>query len=92
MMRIALDIYNTESEDVTYKWWVLQDTGELLATFRWPGNRSIEKIKTVRLYARETEGINRTANGCEVSVRIFRPVKISPCDGQISDIHCSIPV
>jgi len=45
----------TESEDVTYKWWVLQDTGELLATFSWPENRSIEKIKDGFLYARETK-------------------------------------
>lgn len=44
-----------DSEDLTYNWWVLQDTGELLATFRWPGNRSIEKIKDGNLYARETE-------------------------------------
>ncbi|NBC03365.1 MAG: 6-bladed beta-propeller [Bacteroidetes bacterium] len=44
-----------DSEDLTYKWWVLEDTGELLATFSWPGNRSIEKIKDGYLYARETE-------------------------------------
>jgi hypothetical protein len=45
----------TDSEDLTYQWWVLQDTGELLATFRWPGNRSIEEIKDGYLYARQTE-------------------------------------
>ncbi|MEX0661300.1 MAG: 6-bladed beta-propeller [Balneolaceae bacterium] len=44
-----------EDDNLTYKWWVLQDTGELLATFSWPGNRSIEKIKDGYLYARETE-------------------------------------
>ncbi|MCG2588233.1 6-bladed beta-propeller [Rhodohalobacter sulfatireducens] len=44
-----------DSEDLSYDWWVLQDTGEFLATFRWPGNRSIEKIKDSYLYARETE-------------------------------------
>lgn len=44
-----------ESEDLTHEWWVLQDSGELLATFSWPGNRSIEKIKDGYLYARETE-------------------------------------
>lgn len=42
-------------EDLTHNWWVLQDTGELLAKFSWPGNRSIEKIKDGYLYARETE-------------------------------------
>jgi len=44
-----------EGEDFMCKWWVLQDTGELIATFRWPGNRSIEKIKNGYVYARETE-------------------------------------
>lgn len=44
-----------DSEDLTYEWWVLQDKGELLATFTWPGNRSIEKIKDGYLYALETE-------------------------------------
>lgn len=44
-----------ESKKLTYQWWVLQDTGELIATFRWPGNRSIEKIKDGYVYARETE-------------------------------------
>jgi len=38
-----------------HEWWVLQDTGELIATFRWPGNRSIEKIQDGYFYARETE-------------------------------------
>lgn len=44
-----------DSENLTYDWWVLQDTGELIAKFRWPENRSIEKIKDDYLYARETE-------------------------------------
>ncbi len=42
-------------EILTYEWWVLENTGELLAKFRWPANRSIEKIKDGYLYARETE-------------------------------------
>jgi hypothetical protein len=45
----------SDSDNLTYEWWVLQDSGELLATFSWPGNRSIEKIKDGYLYARETE-------------------------------------
>lgn len=45
----------TDSDKRTYTWWVLQDTGELLATFSWPENRSVEKIKDGFLYARETE-------------------------------------
>ncbi|NBC02197.1 MAG: 6-bladed beta-propeller [Bacteroidetes bacterium] len=44
-----------DREDLTFKWWVLEDTGDLLAKFSWPGNRSIEKIKDGYLYARETE-------------------------------------
>lgn len=44
-----------DSEDLIYEWWVLQDTGELIAKFRWPRNRSIEKIKDGYLYALETE-------------------------------------
>lgn len=44
-----------DSEDLNYDWWVLQDSGELFAKFRWPGNRSIEKIKDGYVYARETD-------------------------------------
>jgi len=44
-----------ESDNLTYEWFVLQDTGDLLVKFRWPGNRSIEKIKNGYLYARETD-------------------------------------
>ncbi|MCC5940076.1 MAG: 6-bladed beta-propeller [Balneolaceae bacterium] len=44
-----------ESEELVYEWWLIQDTGALLATFRWPGNRSIEKINNGYLYTRETE-------------------------------------
>jgi len=41
-------------ENSMYEWWVLQDTGELITTFKWPENRSIEKIKNGYVYARET--------------------------------------
>lgn len=44
-----------DTETLTHDWWVLKDTGEFLTKFRWPGNRSIEKIKDGYLYARETE-------------------------------------
>lgn len=44
-----------ESDNLIYEWLILQDTGDLLAKFRWPGNRSIEKIKNGYLYARETD-------------------------------------
>lgn len=33
------------SDEGAYEWWVLQDTGELIAKFKWPGNRSIEAVK-----------------------------------------------
>lgn len=45
----------SDSAKLTYTWWVLQDTGKLLATFRWPGNRTIEKIKGGYVYTRETD-------------------------------------
>ena len=45
------------SENLTYNWWVLQDTGEFLAKFWWPGIRSIEKIKGGYVYTRETEEV-----------------------------------
>ena len=45
----------TDSDNRTYTWWVLKDTGELLTTFRWPRNRTIEKIKDGFVYSRETE-------------------------------------
>lgn len=38
-----------------YEWWVLKDTGELLARFTWPRNKSIEEVKNGYLYARETD-------------------------------------
>ncbi|TVQ03150.1 MAG: 6-bladed beta-propeller [Balneolaceae bacterium] len=44
-----------ESDNLIYEWWILLDTGDLLAKFRWTGNRSIEKIKNGYLYTRETE-------------------------------------
>jgi len=44
-----------ESDNLTYEWFVLQDTGEFIAKFKWPGNRTIEKIKGRYVYARETE-------------------------------------
>ncbi|MEX0660927.1 MAG: 6-bladed beta-propeller [Balneolaceae bacterium] len=44
-----------EAEDSIHKWWVLQDTGELIATFKWPNNRSIEKIKNGYIYTRQTD-------------------------------------
>lgn len=41
--------------DSLHEWLVIDDTGKLITTFRWPGNRSIEKIKGGYLYARETD-------------------------------------
>jgi hypothetical protein len=44
-----------DREILTYEWWVLQDNGDLLTKFKWPGNRSIEKIKGGYVYTRVTE-------------------------------------
>lgn len=38
-----------------YHWYVLENTGELLARFQWPGGRNIEMIRDGYLYARETD-------------------------------------
>lgn len=38
-----------------YQWWVLKDSGELLAQFMWPKNRQIEVVKNGKLYARTTD-------------------------------------
>jgi hypothetical protein len=44
-----------DSENLMYEWWVLQDTGQVITKFRWPKNRSIEKIKNGYIYVRDTE-------------------------------------
>lgn len=38
-----------------YQWWVLKDSGELLARFTWPRRKKIEKVKNGYLYSRETD-------------------------------------
>jgi len=38
-----------------FEWWILQDTGELIAKFRWPRHKEIEVVKSNKLYARETD-------------------------------------
>ena len=43
----------TEDNGV-YEWWILNDAGELLATFTWPGNEPIRVIKDGKMYV-ETE-------------------------------------
>lgn len=41
-----------------YQWWVLQNSGELLARFTWPRNKKIEEIKNGKLYVREIDKQN----------------------------------
>lgn len=43
------------ANDSLHEWLVIDDAGKLIATFRWPRNRSIEKIKDGYLYALETD-------------------------------------
>ena len=38
-----------------YEWWVLDEFGELQATFTWPGNSEIKKVMRENLYTLETE-------------------------------------
>lgn len=44
----------TESDDI-YQWWVMDKHGELLATFDWPREREIKKVKADRVYVFETD-------------------------------------
>lgn len=43
------------ANDSLHEWLVIDDTGKLIAKFRWHRNRSIEKIKDDYLYSRETD-------------------------------------
>lgn len=45
---------NTENTDV-YKWWVLQESGELIAKFEWPRDESIAAVKNGKVYTRQTD-------------------------------------
>ncbi len=38
-----------------YQWWILKETGELLARYTWPRNRQIEVVKNGKVYTRETD-------------------------------------
>jgi len=40
-----------------YQWWILRETGELLARFTWPRNRQIEVVKNDKVYVRETDPV-----------------------------------
>lgn len=46
----------TTVEDMSiYKWWVLEETGELITKFEWPRDEPIEVIKNGFMYTRNTE-------------------------------------
>lgn len=46
----------TTVEDVSIdKWWVLEDSGELITQFEWPRNEPIEVIKNDFIYTRQTD-------------------------------------
>lgn len=38
-----------------YEWWVLENTGEVIAKFEWPRDHPIEEVRNGKLYAREIE-------------------------------------
>jgi len=42
-------------DDEIYEWWVLKDTGELLARFDWSRNKEIKVVKNDKLYTEETD-------------------------------------
>ncbi|MDZ7715111.1 MAG: hypothetical protein U5J95_02745 [Balneolaceae bacterium] len=43
------------NEDEVFEWWVLSNTGKLIAKFNWPRSKPIEVIKNGYIYTRETE-------------------------------------
>lgn len=43
------------ANDSLHEWLIINDAGKLIATFSWPENRTIEKIKNGYVYARETQ-------------------------------------
>lgn len=47
---------STISDDQeNYEWWVLDETGELMATFSWPRNRDLKKVKDGYVYTMERD-------------------------------------
>ena len=38
-----------------WHWWVLDDEGELIATFKWPRSKAIRDIRNGHIYTRETD-------------------------------------
>lgn len=42
-------------DDEFYEWWVLRNTGELIAKFTWPRDQPIQTVNGGFLYTRETE-------------------------------------
>ncbi len=51
--RIWISVY-TENEKVT-EWWVLEETGQLMARFELPDGTSIARVDKSQLYTRETD-------------------------------------
>lgn len=48
----------TEDPD-TYTWWVLKDSGELLAKFDWPQSQEIETVRNGSMYVSDEDWENR---------------------------------
>jgi hypothetical protein len=48
-------ISTINADDSLHEWLIIDDAGKLIATFSWPENRTIEKIKNGYVYARETQ-------------------------------------
>jgi hypothetical protein len=42
-------------DDEVYEWWVLQETGEVIARFEWPRDEPIEVVNNGYIYTRETD-------------------------------------
>ena len=51
--RLWVSVFTDQPE--TYEWWVLQDTGKLLAKFRWPRQRKLKEVKNGHAYTLEKD-------------------------------------
>lgn len=51
--RLWISTFTDDPE--SYEWWILKNSGTLLAQFSWPRDRRIEVLKGEYVYARETD-------------------------------------
>lgn len=62
---------NIENEDFIREWWILKNTGDLIAKFFWPFNRSIKIVKNKKLYALETDTVTKEQKVVRYQIELF---------------------